>query len=87
MVKKISACLGLLLIAGCGFDWFPESNTFNNTSTAQGQVSSARRILSFKNKTAAGRAAAAANPAYSMEMQLRSTSARQAVLPATSKRR
>jgi len=67
-VTRIVAYLGLALLAGCGFDWFPSNNTFVNTSTAksaavlQNHSSARQEPLGADNYSTAGRAELFATP-------------------------
>jgi hypothetical protein len=56
-VKKIIAGLGLVLMGGCGVDWFPAQRTaFTNNSTAFKNISaSARMAGNFANHSTSGR--------------------------------
>jgi hypothetical protein len=59
-VKRIVVTLALPLLAGCGFDWFPASNTFQNSSTASPplqNLSAAKSQVTPGNYSTAGRPA------------------------------
>ena len=56
IVKRIMAGLALLLLAGCGIDWFPAVKpAFQNSSSALQNRSTARIGPAFANSSAAGR--------------------------------